>query len=165
MFFNSTIGLSQIIYFILTLSLLFLLHLLFKIFQMELTGTIKKITDIQTFSSGFQKREVILTTDEQYPQTIAVEFVQDKTNLPDNFSTGDDVKISINIRGREWTGNDGTVKYFTSVTGWRIEKLSADSGNEPTRPSSQNNRSQQNKPSSSSKQNAFDDDDDDDLPF
>ena len=27
---------------------------------MELTGTIKKISDLQTFASGFQKKELVL---------------------------------------------------------------------------------------------------------
>ena len=39
---------------------------------MELQGTVKKITDIQTFASGFQKREMVLTTEEQYPQPINI---------------------------------------------------------------------------------------------
>ena len=35
---------------------------------MELQGTVKKIFDTQTFASGFQKREMVLLTQEQYPQ-------------------------------------------------------------------------------------------------
>ena len=33
---------------------------------MELQGTVKKIGETQTFASGFQKRELILLSDEQY---------------------------------------------------------------------------------------------------
>ena len=33
---------------------------------MELQGTVKKIGETQTFASGFQKRELVLETDEQY---------------------------------------------------------------------------------------------------
>ena len=36
---------------------------------------------------------------------------------------GDTVKISINLRGREWTNPQGETKYFNSIQGWRIEKL------------------------------------------
>ncbi|MDB2607045.1 DUF3127 domain-containing protein, partial [Zobellia sp.] len=68
-------------------------------------------------------REIVVTTDEQYPQHIMVEFVQDKTDLLNNFSVGQDVKISINLRGREWTNPQGEVKYFNSIQGWRIESL------------------------------------------
>jgi len=42
---------------------------------MELQGTVKKIFETQTFASGFQKRELILLTQEQYPQPISIEFL------------------------------------------------------------------------------------------
>ena len=91
---------------------------------MEVQGKIKVIGETQTFgSNGFRKREVVITTEEQYPQSIMVEFVQDKTELLNNFAVGQNVKISINLRGREWTNPQGEVKYFNSIQGWRIEKL------------------------------------------
>jgi len=89
---------------------------------MEVQGKIKVIGETQTFgSNGFRKREVVITTEEQYPQSIMVEFVQDKTELLNNFAVGQNVKISINLRGREWTNPQGEVKYFNSIQGWRIE--------------------------------------------
>ena len=91
---------------------------------MEVQGKIKLIGETQEFgSNGFRKREVVVTTAEQYPQSIMVEFVQDKTDLLNNFSVGQDVKISINLRGREWTNPQGEVKYFNSIQGWRIENM------------------------------------------
>lgn len=131
---------------------------------MELQGTVKKITDVQTFASGFQKRELILMTQEQYPQPISIEFLQDKINLLDNVSVGEDVKIGINIRGREWTSPQGEVKYFNSITGWRIEKVSGSNFNEPTQaaPAASQNGSTA---SATSNENPFAEDEDDDLPF
>ena len=93
---------------------------------MELQGTIKKIGKTQTFASGFQKAEVVLLTDEQYQQPILIEFLQDKIDLLQNVKEGESVKIGINIRGREWTNQQGEVKYFNSITGWRLEKVSGD---------------------------------------
>lgn len=91
---------------------------------MEVQGKIKVIGETQIFgSNGFRKREVVVTTEEQYPQSIMVEFVQDKTDLLNNFAVGQNVKISINLRGREWTNPQGEVKYFNSIQGWRIENL------------------------------------------
>ena len=92
---------------------------------MEVIGKIKLIGDVQTFgSNGFRKRELVVTTDEQYPQMILIEFVQDKCELLNNYSVGQDVKVSINLRGREWINPQGEAKYFNSVQGWRIENLS-----------------------------------------
>lgn len=91
---------------------------------MEIQGKIKLIGETQTFgNNGFRKRELVITTEEQYPQHIMVEFVQDKTNLLDNYQVGQNVKISINLRGREWVNPQGETKYFNSIQGWRIENL------------------------------------------
>lgn len=93
---------------------------------MEISGRIKKIFDEQTFGSGFRKRELVITTQEQYPQDILIEFTQDKIDLLSPVNAGDDVKVSINIRGREWVNPEGVAKYFNSISGWRLEKMAAD---------------------------------------
>lgn len=91
---------------------------------MEVQGKVKMIGETQTFgSNGFRKRELVITTEEQYPQHIMIEFVQDKSDLLNNYGVGQDVKVSINLRGREWTNPQGEVKYFNSIQGWRIESL------------------------------------------
>lgn len=91
---------------------------------MEVQGKVKMVGETQTFgSNGFRKREIVVTTDEQYPQHIMVEFIQDKCDLLNTFQVGQDVKISINLRGREWVNPQGETKYFNSIQGWRIESL------------------------------------------
>ncbi|MAB48254.1 MULTISPECIES: DUF3127 domain-containing protein [Winogradskyella] len=93
---------------------------------MEVQGRIKVIGETQTFgSNGFRKREVVVTTEEQYPQHIMIEFVQDKTDLLNNYQVGQQVKVNINLRGREWVNPQGETKYFNSIQGWRIETLQA----------------------------------------
>ena len=96
---------------------------------MELQGTVKKVGETQTFASGFQKRELVLLTEEQYPQPIQIDFLSDKIDLLNDVSEGESVKIGVNIRGREWTNPQGEVKYFNSITGWRIEKVSGENTN------------------------------------
>jgi hypothetical protein len=100
---------------------------------MELQGTVKKLFEIQTFPSGFQKREMVLLTQEQYPQPVKIEFLSDNISLLDNIVEGEVVKVSINIRGREWTNPQGEVVYFNSITGWRVEKGNVAQA-EPTQP-------------------------------
>lgn len=98
---------------------------------MEVQGKIKMIGETQTFgSNGFRKRELVITTEEQYPQHILVEFVQDKTDLLNNYQIGQAVKISINLKGREWINPQGETKYFNSIQGWRIESLQEESSGE-----------------------------------
>ena len=91
---------------------------------MEIQGRIKMIDETKTYgNNGFRKREVVVTTEEQYPQHILVEFVQDKTDLLNTYQVGQLVKISINLRGREWVNPQGETKYFNSIQGWRIENM------------------------------------------
>lgn len=91
---------------------------------MDLQGRIKLISDIQSFgTNGFQKREVVITTEEQYPQHVIFEFTQEKCALLDSFRVGQLVKISFNVRGREWINPQGEAKYFNSLQGWRIENM------------------------------------------
>lgn len=86
---------------------------------MELTGSvIVKGSTESVGNSGFEKRLLVIKTDEQYPQTIPVDFVQGKVNLLDNIQFGDNVKVSINVRGNEYNG-----KYYVSLNGWKIDKL------------------------------------------
>ena len=98
---------------------------------MEVSGKIKKIDETKTYGTGgFRKRELVVTTDEQYPQMLSIEFTQDKCELLDNYNVGEDVKVNINLRGREWINPEGEAKYFNSIQGWRIEKLESSVPNE-----------------------------------
>jgi hypothetical protein len=91
---------------------------------MEVAGKIKWVDETKTYgTNGFRKREVVVTTEEQYPQHILVEFIQDKCDLLNAFQVGQSVKIGINLRGREWVNPQGETKYFNSVQGWRIEAI------------------------------------------
>lgn len=88
---------------------------------MEVVGKIKVQQATETFGNDFTKCNLIVTTDEQYPQDICIEFVKDKIDLLNAFKVGDSVKVSINLRGREWINPQGEAKYFNSIGGWRIE--------------------------------------------
>ena len=127
---------------------------------MELQGTVKKIGETQTFASGFQKRELVLLTEEQYPQPIQIDFLSDKIDLLQNVKEGESVKVGINIRGREWSNPQGEVKYFNSITGWRLEKVSG--GNTNTEAPQPNTFKT---PAPSTSTDPFEDEQDDNLPF
>lgn len=93
---------------------------------MEVTGKIKVVNAEQQVSATFKKREVIVATEEQYPQFISINFVQDKCDMLNNYNVGDAVKVSINLRGREWLNPQGETKYFNDIQGWKIEKTQSE---------------------------------------
>lgn len=91
---------------------------------MEVVGKIRVITPTKEVGSGgFRKRELVVTTDEQYPQHITISFIQDKCDLLDKYQIGQEVKVSINLRGREWVNPEGETKYFNDISGWRVESI------------------------------------------
>ena len=89
---------------------------------MEIQGQIKVIFATETVGqNGFQKRDLVITTDGQYPQDIIIQFAQGNCTVLDRFQVGQMVKIHFNLQGREWTSPQGEVKYFNTVVGWKIE--------------------------------------------
>ena len=89
-------------------------------------GTIIELFDTNQISEKFAKREVVIETPDDYPQTVIIQFTQTRTELLEPFQLGDDVKIHINIRGRKWENPQGEIKYFNSLEGWKIELVSND---------------------------------------
>jgi hypothetical protein len=85
-----------------------------------LSGKIIKVGETEQIKDTFKKRELVIETDEKYPQSVPVEFVQDKTELLDGLNEGDSVAVSYNLRGREWNG-----RYYVNVQGWKLEKTSS----------------------------------------
>jgi len=99
---------------------------------MEVSGKIKMVGNTTEVGTTFKKRDIVVTTDEQYPQHILVQFVQDKCDLLNNYQVGEAVKIDINLRGREWTNPQGEIVYFNTIQGWRISKVELHDANHPT---------------------------------
>lgn len=126
---------------------------------MDISGQLKVKYDTQKVSEKFQKRDFVLATDlsTPYPQFVSFQVNQDKCNILDNLNIGDELKVSFNLKGREWSSPQG-IKYFNTIEAWRIDKI----GN------SSNSNSQQNQSMNDSHQApVFNSsiDDQDDLPF
>jgi single-strand DNA-binding protein len=83
--------------------------------SLELKGKIKVVFDKQTFGSGFEKREFVITTNEQYPQDVKFEVVKDKCSSLDAYQVGQEIDVHFNVRGNEYQG-----KYYVSLQAWKI---------------------------------------------
>ena len=96
---------------------------------MDIQGKILEIFDTQNVTDTFRKREFIVEYAEnpQYPEFLKFELIQDKCTQLDEFSVGEDVTISFNLKGRKWTDPKGEIKYFNSLQAWRIQSA----GNNP----------------------------------
>jgi hypothetical protein len=93
----------------------------------KMKGVIKVIRPTQQVSEKFSKREFVVTdsSDDKYPQDIMFELTQDKTSLLDSIMEGQEVEVSFNLRGREWKSPQGEVKYFNTLTAFKVETSGA----------------------------------------
>lgn len=90
----------------------------------KINGIVKLVKGEEVISDKFKKREFVLTdASSMYPQDILFQLTQDKTSLVDGVQPNDQIEVSFNIRGREWTSPKGEVKYFNTLEAWRIEKM------------------------------------------
>lgn len=90
--------------------------------EFKVEGVLKHIGDTVTVSDKFSKREFVLTLPhDQYPQHVAFQLTQGKCDSINSFGVGQEVTVSFNLRGREWTSPQGEVKYFNTLEAWRIE--------------------------------------------
>jgi len=90
----------------------------------ELTGTVKLVMDEVTFPSGFNKREFVVTTEEdRYPQDIKFECVKEKSALLKDLEPGQRVKVTFDLRGNEYNE-----RYYVNLSAWRVEPADAAPG-------------------------------------
>lgn len=131
----------------------------------KLQGTVKVVNNTVQVSEKFSKREFVVTENTgMYPQDILLQATQDKCALLDTVNVGDQVEVSFNLRGREWTSPQGEVKYFNTLEAWRVEKagVAAPQGMPPGGPSAMNLDPIPNPPAAAAMTS---DSEDDDLPF
>ena len=127
--------------------------------EIIIRGAVKYVSlDIQV-SASFKKRELVVTTDEQYPQHILINFVQDKTEYLDGLEVGKLVSVSVNIRGREWINPQGEAKYFNDIQGWKVSKHTDANNNTHAPADSKFNQLPKNTAP------AFEEEEEEDLPF
>lgn len=91
-------------------------------------GIIIFIDNTNQVTDTFRKREFAVETSEEnggkvYTQSINFQVTQDKCDVLDQFSIGDEVNVSFNIGGRPWKNPQGVTKYFNSLNAWKIDKL------------------------------------------
>jgi hypothetical protein len=120
---------------------------------MELQGQIILIGQTEKFGAKeFKKRQLVIKTDSQYPQSIPIDFTQDKCSALDNYSVGDFVTVHINVQGSEWQG-----KYFVNLNAWKINKGEREKSASTFMPDRQS--------SVSINHNTGEEEEEDDLPF
>lgn len=87
----------------------------------EISGKLHKKFDTEQKTDTFKAREFVIATEGDYPQFIKFQCTQDRCAMIDGYEEGSMIKVSFDLRGREWQG-----KYFTNLNAW---KIAGESGN------------------------------------
>ena len=87
---------------------------------MELSGKLEAKFETKEFASGFRKKEFVLNTGGDYPQTIKMEVVKDNIEKLEALPVGAELTCKIDIRGRLYEGN-----YYNNILVWRFDVGSA----------------------------------------
>lgn len=90
---------------------------------MKVTGKIHNVGALRVVSEKFKSKDVVLLTEDKFPQYITIQFTQDKTDLLTEKNIGEQVEVSINLRGRKWESPTGEIKYFNTIEGWQINAM------------------------------------------
>src|SRR6056300_875579 len=103
--------------------------------EVTIKGEIVFVDEVREYgSNGFRKHQVVVETgDGKWANPIPVEFIKDTIEQSKNLTKGEKVSIDARINGREWQGKDGVTKWFTSISGYKIQSEggAAPATNEP----------------------------------
>lgn len=90
---------------------------------MEIVGTINQLLEIQSGTSKagneWKKQEFVIdVVGTQYPRQVCFTmFGEDKINILQGLTTGDEIKVSFDLDSREFNG-----RWYTNVNAWKVEK-------------------------------------------
>ncbi len=88
----------------------------------EIEGKLYKKFDTKQVTDTFKKREFVIEVNGPYPQYVQFQLTQDKCDLLDSYNEQQEIKVSFDVRGREWKSPQGELKYFNSLNAWKLDK-------------------------------------------
>jgi len=91
--------------------------------EVTIKGEVKFVDEVREYgANGFKKHQVVVETgDGRWDNPIPVEFIKDTIQKSKDLEVGNKVTIEARINGREWQGKDGVTKWFTSISGYKVE--------------------------------------------
>jgi len=91
--------------------------------EVTIKGEVKFVDEVREYgANGFRKHQVVVETgDGKWDNPIPVEFIKDSIEKSKDLQVGSRVSIEARVNGREWQGKDGATKWFTSITGFKVQ--------------------------------------------
>jgi hypothetical protein len=88
----------------------------------EIIGKVYFKSEVELIGANQMKKQIlVIETDTQYPQKLPIEFIKEKCDLLNSLQIGQQVKVSVNIRGNEYQDRNGVTRFGLSFQGWKVE--------------------------------------------
>lgn len=103
----------------------------------KINATIVEIGQTKQVTETFRKREFVILEkndrDERFNNYYLAELMNDRCSQLDNFAVGQQVTVSIDLRGRVYDKKDGSGKgYITSLSAFLIQPVQTQPVQTPT---------------------------------
>lgn len=88
---------------------------------MEYEGTIINLIPEELVGQNQLRKKAIVVeeiTDRDYKWSVVVDFYGDKCDLLNGFKVGDEVKVGLNFRAREYNN-----RRYNGISWWRVDSL------------------------------------------
>lgn len=88
----------------------------------EIIGKVYFKSEVELIGPNEMPKQILVVqTDAQYPQKLPIEFIKDKCDLLNNLQIGQQIKVSVNVRGNEYQDRNGVTRFGLSFQGWKTE--------------------------------------------
>lgn len=88
----------------------------------DIIGKVYFKSEVELIGANQMKKQILVVeTDNQYPQKLPIEFIKDKVDLLNNLQIGQQVKVSVNVRGNEYQDRNQVTRFGLSFQGWKVE--------------------------------------------
>ena len=88
----------------------------------EVIGKVYFKSEVELIGANQMAKQILVVeTDAEYPQKLPIEFIKEKCDLLNNLQIGQQVKVSVNVRGSEYQDRNQITRFGLSFQGWKID--------------------------------------------
>ncbi|MBO4244438.1 MAG: DUF3127 domain-containing protein [Bacteroidales bacterium] len=91
----------------------------------KLTHLLERRSGVSANGTNWTSQDFVIEIPGQYPQSAVFNVYGDRVQL-DQYQIGENIKVSFDIRGREYQG-----KWYNTLNAWKIERIGANNA-QPT---------------------------------
>jgi len=88
--------------------------------SLSVTGNIVVVLNKKQ-AGQYSIQEFVIQTKEEYPQLVKFEVFENRLQILDGLSVGQEVEVLFSLRGREYNGN-----YYNNIRAWKINPKKSD---------------------------------------